>query len=88
MKQPAEQKPFYLNRNWVIGFVVSMVAVIAYFFLIVQPGKVTNATPTAQATTPQTGQETSAAGADQPDTGWKEGITFTTSAALPSVESA
>ena len=84
MKEPEEPKPFYLNRNWVIGFVVTMVAVIAYFFLVERPGGVTRVTPTAEANPAQTGQEASVAGTDQPKKGWREGIIFTAPGSLPS----
>jgi hypothetical protein len=71
MGQPPEKKPFYLNRNWMIGFVVTMIAVIAYFFLVTRPRQVANAIPTAQTPPAQVGQEVCSS-TDQAGAGWKE----------------
>ncbi len=39
MKRSQEKKPFYLNRNWVIGFVVSLAAVFVFYFLESRPSE-------------------------------------------------
>ena len=33
MKKPVGKQPFYRNRNWLIGFVVSLAAVFLVYFL-------------------------------------------------------
>jgi hypothetical protein len=84
MKKLAENRPFYRDRNWLTGFVFSMVVVIGFYYLVMRPARERNSPPPAQVGTAQTGQEGILPGTDQPGAGWQAGITFTAPGSLPS----
>jgi len=84
MKKPADKKPFYLDFNWLLGFVFSMAAVIGFFYLVVRPTQMRNSTKPTQTETAQAGQKKPLQGTLQINPAWKEGITFTAPGSLQS----
>ena len=81
MKKKTERKPFYRDRNWLTGFIFSLVAVLLIYYLAVQSGRMEDATRSDQS---DTKQASSLEGTAQPKAGWKEGVAFTAPGKLPS----
>ncbi len=84
MKRPEGNQPFYRNRNWLIGFVVSLAAVFLIYFLGTRPSRIRNAAEPVQAAPTLAAQGSTLPAALQPAAGWEEGISFTAPGALPS----
>lgn len=79
MKEPVEKKPFYRDRNFLTGFVFSMVIVVVFFLLVARPARLKEQQqPTALPNQPRLAE-----GADQPG-GWQAGITFIAQGSFPS----
>lgn len=71
MKEPTEKKPFYRDRNFLAGFVFSLVIVLAFFFLVARPAQLKS----QQQPTSQPSQPGQAAATVKPG-GWQAEITF------------
>jgi hypothetical protein len=84
MKKPARNQPFYNNRNWQTGFVVSLVAVLVIYALVARPKTDRDVTEPVQEVPIQTVQVSSLPATALPETGWKEGLSFTAPGSLPS----
>jgi hypothetical protein len=79
MKEPIEKKPFYRDRNFLTGFVFSMVIVLVFFLFVARPARL----KAQQQSTALPNQPGLAAGTEQPG-GWQAGITFIAPGSLPS----
>jgi hypothetical protein len=79
MKEPAGKKPFYMDRNFLVGFGFSLVIVVLYFFLVAPPARLNS----QQTSTPQPGQPVQTS-TPQQNGGWQPGITFTAPGSSPS----
>ena len=84
MNEPAEKRPFYKEPSWVIGFVVSMAAVVGFYFFVIRPAQIRGFTQPTQIATVPAGQVSALPGTVQPGSRWTEGITFTAPGSLPS----
>src|SRR5512139_583333 len=84
MKRPAGNQPFYRNRNWLIGFVVSLVAVFLVYYLGTRPPRIQNAPEPLQGNRTPAAQGNALPATLQPEARWKEGISFTAPGASPS----
>jgi hypothetical protein len=79
MKEPVEKKPFYRDRNFLTGFVFSMVVVVVFFLFVARPARLKE----QQQPTPQPGEPGQAAAPEQP-AGWQPGISFAAPGGSPS----
>jgi hypothetical protein len=84
MNKPSGNPPFYRNRNWLIGFIVTLAAVLLFYYLETHPAKIQNAPEPIQGKASPTAQVGAVLATPQPETGWKAGITFTAPGELPS----
>jgi hypothetical protein len=84
MNKPPGNPPFYRNRNWLIGFIVTLAAVLLFYYLQTRPSRIQNAAEPIQGQPSPTAQVGAVLATPQPETGWKAGITFTAPGTLPS----
>jgi hypothetical protein len=84
MKRSDGNQPFYRNRNWLIGFVVSLAAVFLIYYLETRPSRIQNSVEPVQASPTPAAQGSILPATLQPASGWKEGISFTAPGPLPS----
>lgn len=84
MKGPPGNQPFFLNRNWITGFVVSLLFVVGFFYLLVRPAALRNAAQPVLTGTEQFAPGRALPGTDLPGPGWQEGISFNAPGTLPS----
>ena len=84
MKKSEGNQPFYRNRNWLLGFVVSLAAVFLIYYLETRPSRMRNAAEPVQATPTPAAQGNLLPATLQPAAGWEEGISFTAPGPLPS----
>jgi hypothetical protein len=84
MKRSEGNQPFYRNRNWLFGFVVSLSAVFLIYYLGTRPSRMRNAAEPVQGNPTLAAQGSALPATLQPAAGWEEGITFIAPGPLPS----
>jgi hypothetical protein len=84
MDRPGGNQPFFRNRNWLIGFAVSLGAVLVFYYLETRPARVQSTPEPTQANPTPTGPVSGLPSTLQPQAKWKEGISFTAPGISPS----